>query len=270
MPAPSARIARSALSFGCLALVAAALALPAAAASVTILGHAADYEADRDINDPPDMAPPLSVTTTAIAGADAVIGVNFEDNLILDTEDRMILQFDLSSITGAITSATFKAYVEEKHAGFPQLDVALYGSTLNRPGPLTTADAAAPAEFDAPSYVRLDSDAAIFVDNITTPEDAFASYDVTTFIQARYADFLLDPSKPFVFFRLQNNAPFADASSFYDFASADSGAATAPRLEITTADGPGPAVPLPSSAWAGLTLLALVVAARFQRQRRRP
>lgn len=220
-----------------LAVAAASFAADHAHAGVinlSITGSTADYE----------------IYQSGGIGQNPLPGFGAANDLTVDAEDvgapgnpynrsNVIYQFDISSIGQGIASASFSSVMKMKFAGIPNRDVDLYGSTLNRTSSLLFTDPLAGAEMDGLSYTKLNPVGTPYVDNVTSVNGTRYFEDITTFLQARYADYVGDNSKRWVYFRLQIAGPLAGSNAFYDFHSADAGAALAPRLDVTYVPAPG-------------------------------
>lgn len=200
---------------------------------LSITGNAADYKIFK-------LGGPAG-SPVAGGGVGGTLSVNVDYTgapVVPYNESRVIYQFDISSIAGAIGSATFSAVLDDAIYPISSNAVDVYGSTSNRGGFLLDSDPLAAAEFDAGSYVKLNSPGVPFVDKINNVDGQRYYQDVTSFLQARYADYLNNSSQRWVFFRLQCDGPPPAGSAFYDFDAAEAGAALAPRLDIQYVPGP--------------------------------
>lgn len=243
------------------AAAAAALSLipvpSARAGGVVVAGLTADYH----VTLPEGTAP---VNTSNGIGMDATrLGVFGEDRDAPvgrpNAERRAIVEFDLSALLphgDTVTAATFSIFLPDQNSGVPNRDLDLYGGTVGRAAPIAFDSAGAADEFSAPAYTLLD---AAFLEDITPLDyETRFSTDVTAFLAARYAEFLLDSSRRYVLFRMQVQDNGEGANAFYEIGSAEALAGEAPLLEVTVVPGPGA---------AGVLVMAVFSAAGVRRRR---
>lgn len=203
----------------------------ASGSPTTIYADTADYEIRQDTN---------TFVTSAQDGATSVLDV-IGDASFDGQEVRSIFQFDLSSLgTGlaSIDSATMYITLESVDV-FPSSSADMWASQDNRTGSMLATDPAATGENGLASYALVKNDFAPIANPTLT--DVEYSFDLTSFISDRYADYQATPSESWVYMRAQVSSLLG--TSFYNFYSGDEAtAAFRPRLEIDAT------VPTPASA----------------------
>ena len=215
--------------------VAAGLALAmtsfAGAAEVVLPSSPADFEIRRELN---TFSPNFGNLTTQAQAADT-LDVWYAGG---ESEYRAFAEFDLAALAGqgpTIASAQLVAY--RTFSSYPNGSVAVLGATANRADVLSLASPATLDEFASPAYTVLSSS---FAPNVA-PNAGGASFslDVTAYLQARYNDYLADPTLDTVILRLQSPG---SVGTDIRFASGDNATAgNRMRLEVNV-------VPEPSTA----------------------
>ena len=201
------------------------------AADLSLPSNAADFEIRQDIN---EFSPNFGQLTTQSQG-DATLDVWYAGG---ESTYRAFAEFDLSALAGqgpTISSAQLVAY--RTATIYPNGAVAVYGATANRTEVLDISAPATLNEFASPAYTLLSS---TFAPNVA-PGEAAASFslDVSAYLQARYNDYLADPSLDTVILRLQ--APGISGTDIR-FASGDNATvANRPRLDVTVVPEPATA-----------------------------
>lgn len=236
-------------------ILGAAAGSTASAGIVTINGNAADYQITLPEGDAP-------INTLQGLGPNKV-GTFRETRpnpgTRQEADRRAIFQFDLMTLLGQgtmVSSAEFSLYLPFQNSGVQTKPVDLWGSSQNRTGVVNFGDAGAANEYDAASYALVKST----VVPILTPPEYEMRYggDVTTFLQARLDDFLLDNTKRYVFFRTQIAPNAGTVSAFFEFNTAEAGGDFMPRLVVNVVPTPG----------VGATLIGALALAGRRRARR--
>lgn len=227
---------------------------------IKIVGDAADFEAQR-------QSLVGSSTTLAEAGeADSlrVFGDEFIPNVALD-EGRPVFQFNLADIGAAaadnplVQSAALRLTLLSVSPD-PEFGVEAWGRGENLDAPVFYTDGGASAHYGSAAYARVHDAGFTWVPE-TAAEPTEVSLDVTTFLNARYSEFL-DTGSAWVFFRLQADQSIAlgdGAETTFAFASADHpDPDLRPELELTL-------IPEPRLIGLAAGFLALTLVLRRRR-----
>lgn len=217
-----------------------------AAASIVlaeISGSPEDYESQRQSFI--DGTAPSTSSGAGTAESLSVSSVMLIPNFAMD-ESRPIFQFNLSALSGVdpetniVQSATLRLSLLSVSAG-PEFALEAWGRDENLPGPILAGDGNAGAQFASNAYSRAD------LAGLGGPlaADTTLEIDVTSFMQARYDEYL-GGGDAWVLFRLQPDAVPSiteNPSTSYDFASANhSIVELRPGLDLTLVPEPGVAV----------------------------
>ncbi|MEM1447226.1 MAG: PEP-CTERM sorting domain-containing protein [Planctomycetota bacterium] len=203
-----------------------------AAVTTSLYSSPLDYEI-RELTDP--FAPPEPLRTQGTNDADVSV---WNDG---NTAYKTILQFDLASLAGqGDTVANAELRMIRDVGWYPGVSVRVLGKNSNRAGfidptAVPNTDPSATGEYHAGDYTLITDTFATTTMGFDDTDTPFLQ-DVTAFIAARHAEYLLDPSKSVVLMRLESNFQVGTDTRFY---SGNNGTNLAPRINVETVPEPG-------------------------------
>ncbi len=228
---------------------------------IKIAGDTADFEAQRESS---IGGSPVTEATRGEADSLRVFGDEFITDFAVD-EGRPVFQFNLADIGAAaadnpiVQNATLRLTLLSVSPE-PEFGVEAWGRGENLDAPVLFTDSGAGAHYGSAAYARV-HDAGFTWVPATAAEPTPVSLDVTTFLNARYSEFL-DTGDPWVFFRLQADKSIAlgdGADTTFAFASADHpDPDIRPELELTL-------IPEPRLIALAAGVLALTLVLRRRR-----
>ncbi|MEE9404391.1 MAG: DNRLRE domain-containing protein [Algisphaera sp.] len=222
-----------------LLLLIASIAPTAYSTNVTLSSDLSDFELRQDTD--PFSPDHLNITTQSFSATTADV---WNDG---DSQYRVIEEFDLTPLLAAgdqITSATLS--MTRNFSIYPGSSVQLHGFSTSRATLLSNDNPAALAAYNAPSMLLASAFAANVAPN--PPTETF-TVDITSFLQARYADIVANPAAPYIALRLDPQTGGTDVR----FDSANTLTGLAPQLNVTVV--PEPSI-LGISILSGLALLS--------------
>ncbi|MBB6430647.1 PEP-CTERM sorting domain-containing protein [Algisphaera agarilytica] len=229
----SQRFSRPLTRTAALAGLALACGVSSANAAVTsIYSDPLDYEI-RELIDP--FAPPEPIRTQGWGDADVSV---WNDG---STTYKTILQFDLASLAGKGDTVTNAELRMVRDVGwYPGVSVRVMGKTNNLsaaldPSAVPNTDPTTTGEYNAGDYTLITDTFATTTMGFD-PVDTRFLQDVTAFVAARHAEYLLDPTKSVVLLRLEHIGMTGTDTRFY---SGNNGPSLAPRINVETVPEPG-------------------------------